>query len=400
MSTIAFVCMGVVGHFLPTLPVVRELASRGEAVVYFIPERYRAQVEAAGGVWQPYGSEVLVSKDRRPRRRKSPSLAEVATLLALDTAASLPALVERLAELRPDVLVCDCYALAGLLAAEHLGIVTVRSNPTYLLSDSLNYYLDAGAGGLSDPAAMRRYNELMGPVFERYNLPFRSFLELRSGRAKLDIVFISRAFYPDAERFDERVALVGPSLLPEARRFGEAVEVEAAPYSALIYVSFGTIFAHDPMFYYLCMEALEPLDARVVMQVGEHLAPQLADELPPNFVVRPPVAQLPLLERADLFITHAGMGGTMEALYYGVPMLAIPRFPEQAITARRTQELGAGLLLLREEVSIAALRRCVMELLGDPAYRKRAKALGEAARADGGYARACERIQELAAPGS
>ena len=49
------------------------------------------------------------------------------------------------------------------------------------------------------------------------------------------------------------------------------------------------------------------------------------------------VPQLDILSQASVFITHAGMGGTGEAIYYGVPMIAIPQMEEQAITARGVQ---------------------------------------------------------------
>ena len=55
------------------------------------------------------------------------------------------------------------------------------------------------------------------------------------------------------------------------------------------------------------------------------------------------VPQLDILSQASVFITHAGMGGTGEAIYYGVPMIAIPQMDEQAITARRSRKPGWAL---------------------------------------------------------
>jgi MGT family glycosyltransferase len=390
--------MGAVGHFLPTLAVVHELSARGEVVHYFIPERYRAHVEAAGAIWHPYGSTILVKDPDRPRRRNIDAvMAEVPCRFAEEMVAATPPLVEELSKQRPDVLVCDTYAFAARLAGEHLGIPVARSNPTYMLSDSLNYYRGPDGGRLlSPPSVLAKYDELMAPLFARHDLPRRSFWDLRTQPAELDIVYVSSAFHPGADQFGERVLFVGPSLRPDVRRFGEPVDVHAAPYGALIYVSLGTVCSYDPAFFYLCMEALGPLNARVVMQVGDHLAPRFAGDLPPNAVARAQVAQLDLLARADLFITHGGMGSTMEALWSGVPMLAIPQSAEQRITAKRLEELGAGLLLEREDISISTLRRGAVTLLNEPSYRRRAQELGEAGRRDGGYLRACDRIQELA----
>lgn len=398
MSTFGFVCMGAPGHFLPTLAVAHELTARGDTVLYFIPERCRSHVEAAGAIWKPYVSGIIMGDSKRPKRRRGPELLQEAPIrFAQDTVAAMPHLVEQLTQHTPDVLICDSYAFAGQLAGEHLGIVTARFNPTYLLSDRLNYYRDPESGALlTGQEAMDRYHELMSPLFTRYGLPYQSFLGLRTRAAALDIVFISRNFHPYADQFGESVHFVGPSLLPAVRQLGQRTDICVAPYSGLIYISLGTVFSHDPMFYHLCIEALASLNVRVVMQVGEHFSDHLAGDIPASFVIRPPVAQLELLERADVFITHAGMGSTMESLYYGVPMLAIPQISEQMVTAKRIEELGAGLSLAREEISIATLRRCVLTLLHDQSFRRNAQALGEASRRDGGYVRACDRIQDLA----
>ena len=62
----------------------------------------------------------------------------------------------------------------------------------------------------------------------------------------------------------------------------------------------------------------------------------------------------------------------------------------------RIEELGAGLSLKREEVSIGGLRRAALDVLREPSYRRRAQELGEAAKRDGGYLRACDHLQMFA----
>ena len=52
--------------------------------------------------------------------------------------------------------------------------------------------------------------------------------------------------------------------------------------------------------------------------------------------------QLTLLDRASLFITHAGMNSVLEGLSHGVPMLCIPVANDHPGAARRVERLGAG----------------------------------------------------------
>src|SRR5215207_1383218 len=99
MRTIGLVCMGAPGHFLPTLPLAHELTARGEVVLYFIPERYRDYVEAAGAIWQPYESSIMAGDRARPKRRVGAKVIQEAPgRFAQETAAAMPTLVERLAE--------------------------------------------------------------------------------------------------------------------------------------------------------------------------------------------------------------------------------------------------------------------------------------------------------------
>lgn len=44
------------GHVKTTLAVAQELARRGEQVVYYLTEDFRASVEATGATFRPYQS--------------------------------------------------------------------------------------------------------------------------------------------------------------------------------------------------------------------------------------------------------------------------------------------------------------------------------------------------------
>ena len=55
--------------------------------------------------------------------------------------------------------------------------------------------------------------------------------------------------------------------------------------------------------------------------------------------------QLDVLEHADVFLTHAGMGGANEALWYGVPVVAAPQAVDQFENAATLEAIGAGVQL-------------------------------------------------------
>lgn len=83
--------------------------------------------------------------------------------------------------------------------------------------------------------------------------------------------------------------------------------------------------------------------------------------------------------------TEAGMGGTGEAIYYGVPMIAIPQMDEQAITAGQIEKNGLGLAFPdKKTITADALRVAILRLLEEPSFRETARAFSEDMRSLGG----------------
>ncbi|XP_059045118.1 uncharacterized protein LOC131840922 [Achroia grisella] len=77
------------------------------------------------------------------------------------------------------------------------------------------------------------------------------------------------------------------------------------------------------------------------------------------------------------FYSHAGMGGTTEALHYGVPMVAMPILGDQPSNGASIEESGLGVQLhvrdLTKENLLAAFRRVL-----DPKFHKNVKDLSRA----------------------
>jgi MGT family glycosyltransferase len=87
--------------------------------------------------------------------------------------------------------------------------------------------------------------------------------------------------------------------------------------------------------------------------------------VPDNIHLAPYLPQLDILPHTAAAIVHGGMGTTMEALSFGVPLIVIPQMPEQAMTAQRVADLGLGLKLSREQTMIDNLIDAVQRITSD-----------------------------------
>jgi UDP:flavonoid glycosyltransferase YjiC (YdhE family) len=113
------------------------------------------------------------------------------------------------------------------------------------------------------------------------------------------------------------------------------------------------------------------------------------------------VPQLAILERAHIFLTHAGLNSMHESLWSGVPMVAVPQQFEQLRNAQAMAAAGAGIVIDAEAwgkpASAAALRAAVDELeAGHQRYADAAAMLGRSLREGGGYVEAANRIEQAA----
>ncbi|MFH1710911.1 MAG: nucleotide disphospho-sugar-binding domain-containing protein [Nanoarchaeota archaeon] len=79
-----------------------------------------------------------------------------------------------------------------------------------------------------------------------------------------------------------------------------------------------------------------------------------------------------ILDSADVFITHGGIGSTYLGLVSGVPMISIYSHFEQQANAVQLKKLGVGIPMSCDKVSPENLRENVSCILGDNSYKEKA----------------------------
>jgi MGT family glycosyltransferase len=121
------------------------------------------------------------------------------------------------------------------------------------------------------------------------------------------------------------------------------------------------------------------------------------DPVVANVEVHSWVPQRAILEQADAFVTHAGMGGCGEGLLAGVPMIAVPQAAEQFMNADRLVELGVARRIDSPDATAETLRAALNDLVTDAEVARRSALLRADAQAEGGTRRAADLIEKMLA---
>ena len=381
---LAWFCIPAHGHTNPTLGLVKELTDAGHEVYYFSFPQFQSKIEAAGAVFIPCDGKDFEMEDKANADRVGKDLAFSTELIVSSTLALDELVAQKIAEIRPDLIVADSVAYWGKLAAMKYQIPFVSSTTTFAFNRYSSRYMKSGFGELLKMiTAMPKIKKQIQRLQE-HGYPVTGFLDIiQNDNDTNTIVYTSSYFQPCADTFSDRYHFIGPSIRPITEPMKKTRE-------KTVYVSLGTV-NQNPEFYRACIHALSSTDWQVIVSLGSEAEP--FEHLPENVELYPFVDQMAVLSVADAFITHCGMNSVSEALYYNVPLLLCPQTSEQEAVAKRTEELGAGLRLksMKEE----EIRNAVKTVLETPSYYENAERISNSFKACGGLKEAREFLESL-----
>lgn len=349
---VLFSTTGHSGHLLPLVPLARACAAAGHDVVVVTHAPRAANVARLGlpvhavavapdEAWAP-----LMARIPRLRQSEGDALIISEGFARIGAGGALPGVLAAVDELVPDVVVHEGYEFAAPIAAE------VRGRPLARMALGLAS-TEAWVVALAAPAvADLRRDAGLAP--EAPAAPLFSLL-------------------PPA--FDDGLA---------AQRFraGAAAAGEAPDHGPpLVYVTLGSVTGSLPFYPALhrrILHALADLPVRILMTLGRDADPDALGPVPGNARVEAWVDQDEVLGHAAAVVSHGGHGTTLGALAHGVPQAILPLFAgDQWRTARRVEELGAGVVLEDGERGVfeppgdavlSALPAAVRRLVDEPAF--------------------------------
>ena len=383
------------GHVNPTLPVIAELAKRGHQILYCNAPSFDQAISRAGAALVAYPDSSASEADFASR---AVNLAGVSVYLLQETLRLLPFALDLLRREKPDGVMFDSLALWGMQATRLHPVPSVASITT-LVQEGVpgivrwRDYPHLIRQALPHLAALQRLRKQLVKTYGPRVFPRQAIFPC-TGDANL--VYTSRAFQPDTPFVDASFHFVGPSILEASRAETEFPWEVLLPGRKKIYISLGTVYNGNPRFYRSVIEAFAGHPAQVILSIGRQMALRDIGDVPDNFIVRPHVPQLKLLQHVDLFVTHGGMNSVNEGLNYGVPLVVVPQQLEQALNGRQVARQGAGVVLADTppygRVDAGALRKTVDRVLAEPEYKRNAERLSRSFREAGGYERAADLI--------
>jgi zeaxanthin glucosyltransferase len=166
---------------------------------------------------------------------------------------------------------------------------------------------------------------------------------------------------------------------------------------ALVYASLGTLqHSKENVFRCIAEACAELKDVQLVMAHGGSLSEAAIRSLPgdPIGVVYAPQASL--LQRARLAVTHAGLNTVLDALRFGVPMVAIPITYEQPAIAARVVWTGTGESLPLRKLTASRLRETMRQVLDNPGYAEQSGRMAASIERAGGVEEAARIIETVA----
>lgn len=260
-----------------------------------------------------------------------------------------------------------------------LDVVFERLEPDLLIFDAANSGARFAAARRGVPAVAHGLGPFVSEGFEEHRRRLAEFAD-ELGIAVADeganpYIDIYPASLQDAGfRVREHRIPMRPAPMAESAPLPESIFRRTD--DSLVYVTFGTGFG-TPELLGAVIEALAPMDLRLVVATGPGVDVGALGRVPDNVAVEQWVPQAKLLPHIDLLVHHGGSGTTLGGLREGVPQLVLPRGADQFANAEAVHGSGAGERLLPQQVGTVAIADAARRLLNAETVRGAAKGIAD-----------------------
>jgi MGT family glycosyltransferase len=290
-------------------------------------------------------------------------------------------------ENRPDLVIYELSAYAGRILAKRLHSPAIQYYPDFIQHSGYACW-EASVG--YNPQSIVEFSRLLDSFLWAYG-----FEEADNFWHSEDLNFhqLPRAFQFNSDLIDDRrFCFVGPFL---DRPFTPVWKDHTGGKRVILVSAVGGSFDDD--LFNKTIDALAGANYHVILSVGEDFLIGERRRLPANFEINRRASHLEILPHTDLHLYSGGPTGTLEGLYFGVPLIAIPSLEHNYIVANRLAELGVAINLPIHTLTSQMIREQVEAVLQDDTFLGRVKQMQHVVRSSGGSAMAVNKIEEFLA---
>ena len=372
------------GHLFPFMPICHELQIRGHHVSIAVSTADELPVEFDGirlirVAWRAV-TEVTRSGRRQPRFQRF----NTPEYFADYGDGSADALTHLLEVEAPDFVLIDPKIWGGMVAAEASGVPwgTVAHNPLFFRGCGI----DPRGPGWAPPKTwfdrlrQRFLNEvihietasqlaILNQVRSRHSLAPLARLTDLYVVPPLILATTTQPFeYPRTD-WPTSLHFIGPMIYdsPNARD----IDLRTSDSRPLVLLAGSTITTRGRYSSWAdsILSALAAEPYRIVATLPtdsvQAFAPNLVREDVSAF------SHTALLPHTSCVICHGGSGIVQKALWYGIPVVAVPFAHDRFEVARRVERSGAGVMLRLDKVTPSKVRKAVRQALGSKSGAQR-----------------------------
>lgn len=358
----------------PTFSVVATLVRRGYRVTYVTSERFATEAAALGAeilrgprLDSPFNqddSDVMPIEQQYVR-----SLSD----LAARTYTRLLPFYERN---RPDLILYDLVAFAGVMIADKVGAPAIRiSNqfdftPATLESELLSAQVreavqesERGANALLALHGSRRRNIVL------------------EGRDPTAYFYMSELQLTETPRTSN--VFYAPRCIAERPNVPVWKRTTLGDRPVALLAS-STTYKQDPQYYKRCVVALSALGWETILVAGPSMLGEF-ESLPARCYPIQNISLFAVMPHVDLLISGAGMATAMEAVYHGLPMLMLSSgHTELEAYGSMYQSRGLGVHLKQPDADPENVAHRAMRMYNDTELRASVKGMQVALKSSAG----------------
>nr|QNH68000.1 UDP-glucuronosyltransferase-like protein 4 [Brachionus rotundiformis] len=435
-----FICaLPGIGHLNPLLAVANELIRRKYQVIVFCDDIFQETIEKSGAEYRPYLVKFTIpANGNKSDMDDTQSMLMFFFRLVQVAYDDVGYMLDQVNRERPDLIIYDQFSLTTkylfkLMEKNYISKISDLKPPKsicfytcFAMRPSIYPDQDQSKRLLvtdywDNSFSYNVFNEQV-KLCHKYNIEVENPFELAYNyNTDINIVSSFPRLQPEHKKFDSSFNFVGSCLPSETQKFEtvdkkvENILCSFEPINPnfelrelskkLVYASLGTLFNNKVEVFEKIIESVKNLskslgNLTILISCGKTSLNYLINkvksgyDIPENVILSEFVPQIEILKRASLFITHAGMNSTSEAIHYGLPVICLPLKADQPLCAiRLVDDFKLGVRLDTEKFDSKELSEAISLILNDNSFMTRAIEAAKESRKYNGTLKSIEIIR-------